>query len=82
MKLSKMIQMVYTNVIESSSDEESDDDSDLMMVATMLLHKHTSRPVYMGSVMTHEPQGQYQAQVREGPLSTLLGLLSSYQANL
>jgi hypothetical protein len=54
MELSKTIQMVYTNVIESSSDKESDDDSELMMVATMLLHEHTSRPVYMGSVMSRK----------------------------
>jgi hypothetical protein len=53
MKLSKTIQMVYKNIIEFSSDEESDD-SELMMVATMLLHEHTSRPVYIGSVMSRK----------------------------
>jgi hypothetical protein len=50
MKLSKLIKTFYKIVTETSSDEESDDDSDLMMAATMLLHEHTSRPVYMGSV--------------------------------
>jgi hypothetical protein len=42
--------MFYKNVVESSSDKESDDDSKLMMATAMLLHEHTSRPVYKGSV--------------------------------
>jgi hypothetical protein len=50
MELSKSIQTFYKNVIESSSNEEADDDTELMMAATMLLHEHTSRPVYRGSV--------------------------------
>jgi hypothetical protein len=55
MELSKSIQMSYKNVIESSSDEESDDDSEKMMVMTMLLHEHTSRLVYWGSVKGQRP---------------------------
>jgi hypothetical protein len=47
MELSKSIQMFYKNVIESASNEESGDDSELLMVAAMLLHEHTSRPVHM-----------------------------------
>jgi hypothetical protein len=47
--------MFYKNVIESSSDEESNDDTELMMVAAMLLHEHTSRPVYRGSVKGRKP---------------------------
>jgi hypothetical protein len=50
MDLSKLIQMFYKNVIESSSDEESGDDSEMMMATTMLLHEHSSRPVHSGSV--------------------------------
>jgi hypothetical protein len=42
--------MFYKNVIKSSLDEKSDDDSELMMVASMLLHKHNSRPLHRGSV--------------------------------
>jgi hypothetical protein len=42
--------MFYNNVIESSSDEEANNDTELMMAASMLLHEHTSRPVYRGSV--------------------------------
>jgi hypothetical protein len=38
MDMSKSIQMLYKNIIESLSDEEFDDDSELMMVTTMLLH--------------------------------------------
>jgi hypothetical protein len=45
--------MFYKNVIKSSSDEDSDDDFELMMAATMLLHKHSSRPVHKGSVKGH-----------------------------
>jgi hypothetical protein len=55
MELSKSIQMFYKNVIESLSDEEADDDTELMMVVAMLLHEHTSRPVYRGSVMGCKP---------------------------
>jgi hypothetical protein len=54
MELSKEIHMLYKTVIESSSDE-SDDDSELMMVVAMLLHKHTSNPVYKGSVKGGKP---------------------------
>jgi hypothetical protein len=42
--------MFYKTIIEPSSDEESDDDTELMMAVAMLLHDHTSRPVYRGSV--------------------------------
>jgi hypothetical protein len=55
MELSKSIQTFYKTVIESSSDEESDDDTELMMATTMLLHEHTSRPVYRGSVKERGP---------------------------
>jgi hypothetical protein len=55
MELSKSIQTFYKNVIESSSDEKSDDDTELMMDASMLLHEHTSRPVYRGSVKGRKP---------------------------
>jgi hypothetical protein len=47
--------MFYKNVVESSSDEESDDDTELMMATTMLLHEHTSRPVYRGSIEGRKP---------------------------
>jgi hypothetical protein len=50
MEPSKSIQMFYKNIIESSYDEEADDDTELMMAAAMLLHEHTSRPVFRGSV--------------------------------
>jgi hypothetical protein len=36
------------------SNEESDDDIELMMAATMLLHEHTLRLVYRGSVKGHK----------------------------
>jgi hypothetical protein len=55
MKLSKSIHMFYKNVIESLSDEEADDDTELMMAVAMLLHEHTSRPVYRGSVKGRKP---------------------------
>jgi hypothetical protein len=55
MELSKSIEMFYKNVIESSSDEEADDDTKLMMVAAMLLHEHTSRSVFRGSVKGRKP---------------------------
>jgi hypothetical protein len=54
-ELSKSIQTFYNTIIESSSDEESDDDSELIMAAAMLLHEHTSRSVYRGSVMGRKP---------------------------
>jgi hypothetical protein len=54
MELSKSIQIFYKKVIESSSDEESDDDSELMMATSTLLHKHTLRLVYRGSVKGHK----------------------------
>jgi hypothetical protein len=50
MELSKSIQTFYKNVIKSSSDKEANDDTEMMMVAAMLLHEHTSRPMYRGSV--------------------------------
>jgi hypothetical protein len=34
---------------------ESDDDTELMMAATILLHEHTLRPVYRGSVKGCKP---------------------------
>jgi hypothetical protein len=49
-KLSKSIQTFYNNVIESSSNEEANNDTELMMAASMLLHEHTLRLVYRGSV--------------------------------
>jgi hypothetical protein len=55
MELRKSIQTFYKTVIESSSDEEADDDTELMMAAAMLLHEHTSRPVFRGSVKGHKP---------------------------
>jgi hypothetical protein len=55
MELSKLIQTFYKTVIDSSSDEESDDDFELMMAAAMLLHEHTWRPVYRGSVKGRKP---------------------------
>jgi hypothetical protein len=55
MELSKSIQTFYKNVIESSSDEEADDDTELMMAAAMLLHEHTLRPVFRGSVKGRKP---------------------------
>jgi hypothetical protein len=36
-------------------DEDADNDTELMMAATMLVHEHTSRPVYMGSVNGRKP---------------------------
>jgi hypothetical protein len=54
MELSKSIQIFYKKVIESSSDEESDDDSELMMATSTLLHEHTLRLVYRGSVKGHK----------------------------
>jgi hypothetical protein len=55
MELSKSIQTFDKNVIESSLDEETDDDTKLMMAAALLLHEHTSRPVYRGSVKGCKP---------------------------
>jgi hypothetical protein len=55
MELSKSIQTFYKNVIESSFDEEADDDTELMMAAAMLLHEHTSRPVFRGSIKGRKP---------------------------
>jgi hypothetical protein len=55
MELSKSIRTFYKTVIESSPNEESDDDTEQMMVAAMLLHEHTSRPVYRGSVKGRKP---------------------------
>jgi hypothetical protein len=46
MELRKSIQTFYKNAIESSSDEEAGDDTELMMAVAMLLHEHTSRPVF------------------------------------
>jgi hypothetical protein len=55
MELSKSIETFYKNVIESSSDEEANNDTKLMMVAAMLLHEHTSRSVFRGSVKGCKP---------------------------
>jgi hypothetical protein len=55
MELGKLIRTFYKSVIDSSSDEESDNNTELMMAATMLLHEHTSRPVYRGSVKGRKP---------------------------
>jgi hypothetical protein len=55
MELSKSIQTFYMDIIESSSDKEADDDTELMMAAAMLLHEHTSRPAYRGSVKGCKP---------------------------
>jgi hypothetical protein len=55
MELSKSIRTFYKIIIESSSDKESDNDTELMMAAAMLLHEHTSWPVYRGSVKGRKP---------------------------
>jgi hypothetical protein len=55
MELSKLIRMFYKTGVDSLSDEESDDDTELMMAATILIHEHTSRPVYRGSVKRCKP---------------------------
>jgi hypothetical protein len=59
MELSKSIQTFYKTVIELSSDEVSDDDFELMMAAAMLLHEHTSMPVYRGSVKSRKPNAKH-----------------------
>jgi hypothetical protein len=55
MELSKSIQTFYKNFIESSSDEVADNDTELMIAVAMLLHEHTLRPVFRGSVKGRKP---------------------------
>jgi hypothetical protein len=55
MELSKSIQTFYKNFIESSSDEVADNDTELMIAVEMLLHEHTLRPVFRGSVKGRKP---------------------------